>query len=417
LLSERERIGNLTIDTSMMRAKLALGALALGLTGLLAACGPGNTLAVGKGSEDFRLKTVEANLQKVQDDIKTLASHQQQNDGRLVEVHKKLAELVSTLEAQGVKMPAGASKGSALGVGFAHPEAAAAPAAPAEAAQNQGERREPGAAQQAAAQSPPTPGMAASAAPSGHTAGPPPGMPGGLPPAPMPHGAARLAQPPAAEPRNRQAMGRVGPAAGSVPATPEAAIAADRNEAVPAASAKAAAAPVPPAPPTPAAAPTPPATATAAPVPGAKTDEAPAAAKPVSPVSGNAETATPSQKAEYNKALQLAINGRNAEAKAAFDQFLVSNPDSPLTPNALYWVGEGAFARGEYQTAIADFEKVAKGWPGHHKAADSLYKMAMAQEKAGDVAAARAALERYLKDYPNAELAGIARQKLQALPK
>ncbi|MFP5258331.1 MAG: tol-pal system protein YbgF, partial [Acidobacteriota bacterium] len=101
----------------------------------------------------------------------------------------------------------------------------------------------------------------------------------------------------------------------------------------------------------------------------------------------------------------------------AFDQFLAENPNSPLTPNALYWVGEGAFARGEYQTAIADFEKVAKGWPGHHKAADSLYKMAMAQEKAGDVAAARATLERYLKDYPNAELAAVARQKLQALPK
>ena len=407
----------------MMRAKLALGALALGLTGLLAACGPGNTLAVGKGSEDFRLKTVEANLQKVQEDIKTLASHQQQNDGRLVEVHKKLAELVSTLEAQGVKMPAGASKGSALGVGFAHPEAAAAPpapATPADAAQNQGEKREAGVAQQAAAQSPPSPGLPASAAPTGHVTGPPPGMPGGLPPAPMPHGAAKLAQPPAAEPRNRRAMGRVGPAEGSVPATPEAAIAADRSEA--AAGPKAAAAPVPPAPvppapPTPAAAPTPPSPAATASVPGAKADEAPAAAKPVSPVSGNAETATPSQKAEYNKALQLAINGRNAEAKAAFDQFLVGNPDSPLTPNALYWVGEGAFARGEYQTAIADFEKVAKGWPGHHKAADSLYKMAMAQEKAGDAAAARGTLERYLKDYPNAELAGIARQKLQALPK
>ncbi|MYL82412.1 tol-pal system protein YbgF [Desulfovibrio aerotolerans] len=151
--------------------------------------------------------------------------------------------------------------------------------------------------------------------------------------------------------------------------------------------------------------------------PAAKADEAPSAAKPASPVPGNAETATPTQKAEYNKALQLAINGRTAEAKAAFDQFLTANPNSPLTPNALYWVGEGAFARGEYQTAIADFEKVAKGWPGHHKAADSLYKMAMAQEKAGDTPAARASLERYLTDYPNAELAGMARQKLQALPK
>ncbi len=132
---------------------------------------------------------------------------------------------------------------------------------------------------------------------------------------------------------------------------------------------------------------------------------------------GNAEAATPGEKAEYNKALQLAINGRVPEAKAAFDQFLAAHPRSPLAPNALYWVGEGAFASGDYRTAIDDFDKVAKGWPGHHKAADSLYKMAAAQEKSGDIAGARATLERYLKDYPNAELAGVVRQKLQSLPK
>jgi tol-pal system protein YbgF len=135
------------------------------------------------------------------------------------------------------------------------------------------------------------------------------------------------------------------------------------------------------------------------------------------PVPGNAHTASPAEKAAYNKALQLAINGHQAEAKAAFDQFLAAHPRSPLTPNAMYWLGEGAYQSGEYQAAIAEFQKVAKGWPGHHKAADSLYKIAQVQEKSGDLKAARATLERYLKDYPNAELAGAVRQKLQALPK
>ena len=84
---------------------------------------------------------------------------------------------------------------------------------------------------------------------------------------------------------------------------------------------------------------------------------------------------------------------------------------------AMYWLAEGAYQRGDYKAAIAEFDKVAKGWPGHHKAADALYKLAQVQEKSGDVAGARASLERYLRDYPNAELAGAARQKLQALPK
>lgn len=375
----------------MKRAKLALGCLALGLTALLAACGPGNTLAVGKGSENFRLKAVEANLQKAQDELKAMAGQQQQDDARMAAMQQRITELVALLETQGVKVPAAAPKGSALGVGFAHPEATVAPEA-GPAAGNA----------PTSPQSPPLGGSSGASAsqpgPAGHVAGPQPGMPGGLPPAPQPHGAARLAQPSPAEQRARRPGGRVGPAEG--PTTPEAAIAADRD----------ASGPAPKAAPAPAPSPTP-----AEALPAAKAEEA--STKPVPPVAGNAETATPAQKAAYNKALQLAINGRNAEAKAAFDQFLAENPNSPLTPNALYWVGEGAFARGEYQTAIADFEKVAKGWPGHHKAADSLYKMAMAQEKAGDVAAARASLERYLKDYPNAELTAVARQKLQALPK
>ncbi|MHC1789980.1 tol-pal system protein YbgF [Solidesulfovibrio sp.] len=392
----------------MMPVQLLLGVAALCLTGLLGACGPGNTLAVGKGSEDFRLKAVEANLQKVQDDMKTLSGRQQQTDARLGEVQQKVGQVIAVLESQGAKLPAAAPAGSALGVGFAHPGAAAAPEAgsgPAEPRASDGTTPPNGAslagASGPAPSSPGTPKVSAWAS-------------GASPAGALPPPAAKPAA--AADARGRRGLGRVGPAETAAPATPEAAIAADRGEA---AAPRPAAAPVPPpSVQTPAAtAPAPPPEPAVAPAP--KSEEAAAApAKPaVAGTPGYAETATPAQKAEYNKALQLAINGRTAEAKAAFDAFLAAHPASPLTPNALYWVGEGAFARGDYQTAVTDFDKVAKGWPGHHKAADSLYKMAMAQEKAGDVPAARATLERYLKDYPNAELAGVARQKLQALPK
>ncbi|KHK02287.1 tol-pal system protein YbgF [Desulfovibrio sp. TomC] len=405
----------------MKRTTLLMGLVALCLTGLLGACGPGNTLAVGKGSEDFRLKAIEANLQKAQDDLKALSGQQQQNDAKLADIHKQLGAIRTVLEGQGVKLPAPGARGSALGVGFAHPGEAVAP--------------EPATAAAAAAEPSPAvpgaPGPGVPGAPGGHSPamGAPAGQPNGLPPRPAPAAATRSTPPPsAAEMRGRHG-GRVGPP--ETPATPEAAIAADRVEAGPGprpatapvatAQAPAAAQATPPSPTVPTAAP-----AAAAPSPvAAETPPGPKAEEPAAtpgskgsgPAPGYADTATPAQKAEYNRALQLAINGRAAEAKAAFDQFLAANPASPLTPNALYWVGEGAFARGDYQTAIADFDKVAKGWPGHHKAADSLYKMAMAQEKAGDVPAARASLERYLKDYPNAELAGVARQKLQALPK
>jgi tol-pal system protein YbgF len=443
------------MTTAMKRRSLSLAASAMMLAGgLLAGCGPGNTLAVGKGSDDFRLRAVESSLQKAQEELKAVAGRQQQNDGRLAEIQKQIAAIRASLEGQGLKVPAGASRGSALGQGFAHPEAALGGPGqerPAEGASSGPSDRgtEPGAPPPDAA------GMAPATAQAANHGAESAGPPAGLPPS-----AVRPAAPPqtaaaASEAYGKRGLGRVGPAA--APATPEAAIAADRLDAGPTPKAetgpKAGAAP--PASPSPAAAPEPqPAkaeTPAKAEAPGkaetpAKADKsakaappAPAPADPTAPPAsaladasagpkepapkgsgpapGYAEAASPAQKAEYNRALQLAINGRTAEAKTAFDQFLANHPSSPLTPNALYWVGEGAFAQGDYMTAIADFDKVAKGWPGHHKAADSLYKMAMAQEKAGNMAAARASLERYLKDYPNAELAAVARQKLQALPK
>jgi tol-pal system protein YbgF len=368
------------------------------LTSLLCGCGPANTLSVQNNSADFRLKAVEASLQKAQDELKSIGLKQNQNDARVAELHKKLGELLAVLQSQGVKLPAVAPQGSALGVGFARPGATGV-----ESGVETSQASMP-APTPAAADSGPSPDKnspAASAAMS-------PQAPAGRLPAALTQGPKTIPAP--IDPKGRRGYGRVG----SADSTPEAAIAADRVEG-PAASPSVApsAQKASPASAAQVAAPEPAAGEPAAPAPAAKAAET----KPLPPVAGNAENATPTEKNEYNKALQMAINGNTAEAKAAFDQFLVAHPQSPLTPNALYWVGEGAFAKGDYQTAINDFDKVAKGWPGHHKAADSLYKMAAAQEKAGDVAGAKATLERYLKDYPNADLAGVARQKLQSLPK
>ncbi|WP_428566402.1 MAG: tol-pal system protein YbgF [Solidesulfovibrio sp. DCME] len=369
------------------------------------------------GSDDFRLRAVESSLETLEAELKDLKSRQGHDDAAIGQMQKHLGELVTALKSKGLAPSASAApQGSALGVGFAHPAAAAGPDTPPAQPAQASPGRAPGA-------------VPAAGIEEGH------GIP--MPTAEGAKIAAEAPAPPAsgrqaamAAPdtaRGRRGLGRLGPA--EPPATPEAAIAADRagQPAKPAAAPTAGSMPVAPGaaapstaasagptpagtePPTgPAASPT-----TAAATPG--TPEAPPVRdnRPGSP----AESASPAEKSEYNRALQLAINGNAAAAKAAFDQFVATHPASPLAPSALYWVGESAYAAGDYTAAVTDFDKVAKGWPGHSKAADALYKMAMAQEKSGDVAAARATLERYLKDYPEAELASVVRQKLQSLPK
>ncbi|EFL50229.1 tol-pal system protein YbgF [Solidesulfovibrio fructosivorans JJ]] len=413
----------------MSGKRLVTTASAICLSCLLGACGPGNTLPVGKGSDAFRLKAVESSLEKAEATLKELETRQTKNDGQLAALEKRVGEIQAALHAQGVKTPEAAiPQGSALGMGFVNPGAAPESPQPGEKA--------------GVPATPPAPGPSARSERPQTLGGEGIPMPplGSVPPSKI-----QSTPRPATPPKGRRGYGRVGQP--EIPTTPEAAIAADKAATAatppvtpplpvtPAEKRPAAATAQPPQTPPvagPAATPAaPPATATAAPAPTEP------AAPPVSPVpaatpepspkpvpagggsgpGGYAETASPAEKAAYNRALQLAINGNAGAAKAAFEQFLAANPKSPLAPNALYWVGEGAFSSGDYKTAIGDFEKVAKGWPGHSKAADALYKMAMAQEKTGDTAEARASYERYLKDYPNAELAGLVRQKLQTLPK
>nr|HML56207.1 tol-pal system protein YbgF [Solidesulfovibrio magneticus] len=164
----------------MKRRSLFLAASAMMLAGgLLAGCGPGNTLAVGKGSDDFRLRAVESSLQKAQEELKAIAGRQQQNDGRLAEIQKQIAALRASLEGQGLKIPAGASRGSALGQGFAHPEAALGGPGqerPAEGTASGAPDRgvQPGAWPSDAAGAAPT--TAAAATPGPEPAGPPAGL-------------------------------------------------------------------------------------------------------------------------------------------------------------------------------------------------------------------------------------------------
>lgn len=368
---------------------------------LLAACGPGNTLKTGGRSDNFRLTAVESSLEKAQDDLKEVRERQARDAAALAALHKQYEALVASLRAQGLRAaPAGAAaQSSALGVGFTHPGVAAASEAP------------PAPPVQASPAAPPAP--PAGTAPADMPAGRPisEAAPPSLHGIPMPTPVSGR-KPAVSSRQGSRGLGRVGPATPSQ--TPEAAIAADRAGQTPAPQ-PAAPAPGEPAPAAPAAGATP-VSGVPAPTPPAAGTPAKASGQATGP-DGPAASASPAEKEEYNRALQLAINGNAKGAQAAFERFATIHPTSPLAPSALYWVGESAYAAGDYKAAVDEFDKVAKGWPGHGKAADALYKMAMAQEKQGDVAAARATLERYLANYPQAELASVVRQKLQSLPK
>lgn len=98
-----------------------------------------------------------------------------------------------------------------------------------------------------------------------------------------------------------------------------------------------------------------------------------------------------------------------------FKKFVEEHPDSPLTDNAQYWIGESHYALQEFDDAILEFDVVRKKYPDGDKAPAAWLKIGYAFAELGNRVDARLILQEVINRYPDSEEAGKAREKLQAL--
>lgn len=103
------------------------------------------------------------------------------------------------------------------------------------------------------------------------------------------------------------------------------------------------------------------------------------------------------------------------DAMKNFGEFLTLYPDHDLADNAQYWVGEIYYARGDWERAILEFDKVIKDYPEGDKVADSLLKQGFSFEKLGDRKTAATLLERIVDEFPGSESARKAKTRLPEL--
>ena len=70
---------------------------------------------------------------------------------------------------------------------------------------------------------------------------------------------------------------------------------------------------------------------------------------------------------EYNSAMNLLAKAqRYDEARSAFRSFADSHPEDPLTPQAVYWVGDIAYVQKDYPNAARAFAEQIKKYPHKH---------------------------------------------------
>lgn len=144
-----------------------------------------------------------------------------------------------------------------------------------------------------------------------------------------------------------------------------------------------------------------------------------AAAQTPAPAPSAARAPTREEQAREIKAYDAAsgLFRRNdfASAIEAFRAFLKDYPQSPLAPNAEYWIGISYANLKDYRNALAAQEGLLARHPQSPKAPDALLAIAAIQAEQGDAGSARNTLEDIIARFPGSEAAGKARTRLAAL--
>ncbi len=117
----------------------------------------------------------------------------------------------------------------------------------------------------------------------------------------------------------------------------------------------------------------------------------------------------------YREAYEAFQSDNLSRAEEMFRSFLKENPDTPLSDNAQFWIGEIYFKSHQYEKAIIAYEDVIKKYPDSNKRPDAILKQGLAFQELGDRIDARIILENLIRKYPKTEQAKIAEAKLKAL--
>jgi TolA-binding protein len=177
------------------------------------------------------------------------------------------------------------------------------------------------------------------------------------------------------------------------------------------------------------------ATPVPSPLPPTATGRPAAPAPPVAPAEptptpGSRPSTNPLQPQDIYQAAYIDFSkGSYPLAIAGFREFLRRFPDHALGGAAQYWIGEAHFslARGytnagqadkateALEQAVQEFRKVQANYARSDKAATALYKEALALLDLKQPAVAQARLQYLVDNFPQAEEAPLARERLAAL--
>lgn len=116
----------------------------------------------------------------------------------------------------------------------------------------------------------------------------------------------------------------------------------------------------------------------------------------------------------YEASLSQLRRGSLATARLGFQELLRLHPASSRAPDAVYFIGE-SYATTNPDSAAAYYQRVVDASPGSSRVPTALYKLGLLAEGRADTAAARAAYDRVVQEFPSSDAAELARDRLSSL--
>lgn len=132
-------------------------------------------------------------------------------------------------------------------------------------------------------------------------------------------------------------------------------------------------------------------------------------------IDGQTAEVMPSEKKNYDAAMDLFKSGDYKAAADALQEFVRRFPDSAYAANAQYWLGNAYYAQRDYKNAIAAQEAVVDNYGTSAKAPDAMLNIASSYTELKDKKNAKKALQKLVSKFPDSSAAQAAKDRLAAM--
>ncbi len=115
----------------------------------------------------------------------------------------------------------------------------------------------------------------------------------------------------------------------------------------------------------------------------------------------------------FDRAFKDMASGDYSLAILGFREYIKTFPETDLTDDAQFWIGECFYRQQDFSTAATEYALMEHSYPSSDKMPSALYKLGRCFEELGDTARAKGYFEDTVARFPDTQEAELAAEKLQ----